>query len=191
MMCELESQELFRRGGDVCELLGPLTGSGASRAGFDYRSSYGQVSLAAFSGPRPVSDSIDLWRFTTRVPTLRGSYFERWLPVNERRKRYFLDRGYLHLYVSTRMGAEPTEKQILALHCDPNEPEASKHWRYKRGPHLHISVAESPIPHSHFALNAFHLDSVLRSTENLSEAFGAAVKMLEDQVLELYKKAIG
>jgi hypothetical protein len=124
---------------------------------------------------------------------MHGSYQERWCPVNEKRKRYYLERAYLHLYLTTQIEGEAMEKELLLLHCDPNETDEPVDWpglrhsKYKRGPHLHISTAQQPIPHSHFALNACHLDSVLSSVESLTKAMEVAVQMLEDQVLRLYE----
>ncbi|MGO8735448.1 MAG: hypothetical protein ACLQVM_21935 [Terriglobia bacterium] len=127
------------------------------------------------------------------MPLMRGSYQERWCPVDEKRKRYYLERAYLHLYLTTHVDGEATEKEMVLLHCDPNEADEPKGWlglrhsRYKRGPHLHISTAQQPIPHSHFALNACDLESVLSSVESLTKAMREAVQMLEDQVLRLYE----
>jgi hypothetical protein len=124
---------------------------------------------------------------------LHGSYQESWCPVNEKRKRYYLEKAYLHLYLTTLTAGDAAEKEILALHCDPNEADEPPGWKglvhskYKRGPHLHVSTAEQPMPHSHFALNACHLGSVLISVESLTNAMATAVQMLEDQVLRLYE----
>lgn len=193
MICELASDALYGRANDVCSMLDPLLERKGPRIACRYVGGGGDVTLIAFSGPEPVTDSSELWRFRTHVPALRGAYHERWRPVNEKRKRYYLDRAYLHLYTRTYVQGQITEKELLLLHCDPNEPGVTtdsnelSHWKYKRGPHLHISVAEQPIPHSHFALNACHLNSILSSVASLSEALEVAIKMLEDQVLQLYK----
>ncbi len=74
------------------------------------------------------------------------------------------------------------------MHCDPNEPDDSgllKHAIYKRGPHIHVTAADQPLPHSHIALNVTQIDNVLSSFENLSAAFGSGVVMIRDQVLDV------
>ena len=191
MICELPADAVRQRVNQVCRMLQPLRGSNAARIACRSESGGDCITLTTFSGLQPVTPLVAQWRFTTYVPSLLGEYYERWRPVDEKRKRYFLDRAYLHLYMTTRVDGQPTEKQMLALHCDPNEPDEPDNWagpvhaRYKRGPHLHISVAEHPIPHSHIALNACHLDSVLHSVESLSEAMQRAVQMLDHQVLKL------
>lgn len=192
MICELEAGAVHARTNEVCEILVPLRGAKATRLACRIVSGSGDVTLVAFSGSLPIAEFHEQWRFTTHVPNLQGGYYERWLPVNEKRKRFYLDRAYLHLYKAAREGGLVVEKEILALHCDPNEPDEPAHWHglrhssYKRGPHLHVTVAEQPIPHSHFALNACHLDFVLRSMETLTHALRTAVRMIEDQVLQLY-----
>jgi hypothetical protein len=78
------------------------------------------------------------------------------------------------------------EEQVLALHCDPNEEESNKHFRYKAGPHIHMSTAEYPLDRTHIALNASNLSDVLRSVQEITVAFSAAVKLVDEQVLGLY-----
>lgn len=193
MTCELDFDTLLHRVNQVGRILDPLRGGKGRRLACKSVPSSNCITLVTFSGPDSVTELAGQWRFTTHVPLMHGSYQERWCPVNEKRKRYYLERAYLHLYLTTQMEGEATEKEILALHCDPNEADEPpdwtgvKHSKYKRGPHLHISTAEDPIPHSHFALNACHLESVLSSVESLTKAMGYAVQMLEDQVLRLYE----
>ncbi len=120
---------------------------------------------------------------------MRGSYFEQWLPVDERQKRYYIDSAYLHLYRRPEAIGRAEEFEILGLHCDPNEPGHTEHARYKQGPHLHVSTSEQPMPRSHIALNLGNLVETLGSIDQLSVAWQTAIKMLEDQVLDLYRKS--
>lgn len=192
MICELDVEALLHRVNQVGRILDPLRGGKGRRFACKSVSSGNAITLITFSGPDSVTELADQWRFITHVPSMNGSYQERWCPVNEKRKRYYLERAYLHLYVTTQAEGEMKEKEILALHCDPNEAAEPSGWpglihsKYKRGPHLHISTAEQPMPHSHFALNACHLEWVLGSVETLTKAIQVAVQMLEDQVLRLY-----
>jgi hypothetical protein len=108
------------------------------------------------------------------------------VPADQKRKRYCLERAYLHLY--RRGPTEDDELEFLALHCDPNEPDDTghlKHAVYKRGPHIHITAAPQPLCHSHFALNRSHLPDVLASVASLSAAVQSGVEMIRDQVLDI------
>jgi hypothetical protein len=184
MICELEFDSLRGRGPQISEMLLPLAGS--RRVAFSTAPQRNEFIIAVHSGPRP--DTLPReWRFTTPIRSMRGSYWERWIPVNEKRSQYYLEQAYLHLY--WRATAVDDEHELLALHCDPNEPDDSgpmAHAIYKRGPHIHVMAASQPLPHSHFALNIGHLSDVLSSTENLSAAVSLAITMIRDQVLDLF-----
>lgn len=183
MVCEIETELLTRRGEQICRLLRPLTGKG--RLAYATVSRRFELLIVAYSGSRPDTAPTD-WKFTTCVHGIRGSYHERWLPADEKRKRFYLDRAYLHLYRQPRLQDE--EWELLALHCDPNEPDdvgLLTHAVYKRGPHIHVTAAEQPLPHSHFALNRSHLSDVLSSCESLSAAVQSGIIMIRDQVLDV------
>lgn len=182
MNCDVAEQELIGRGDQIRKLVQPLVGKG--RVAFGRITTRQSVLFGAFSGSRP-DLPIDEWRFTTFVPSIRGAYYERWIPVDERAKRYSLELAYLHLY--EQLATSRSERQFLALHCDPNEPDAAPHARYKQGPHVHVVSAPQPLPHSHFALNLANLPQVLSSMIQLHAAFSTAVMMLQDQVLQVYK----
>ena len=142
-----------------------------------------QLVMSAYLGSQPMDPSPEQWRFPTRVSHIRASYHELWVPTDFRQEKFFLDRAYLHLFIRRD---ERTEDEIVALHCDPNESASSKHYRYKAGPHVHMSTAEDPLHHSHIALNAGNLEDVLRSVADLTSALAVAVTMIDDQVLGLY-----
>jgi hypothetical protein len=140
--------------------------------------------IGTYTGPEPSGQSYRDWRFSTFVPNYWGMYFERWAPVDPKHQLWYWDRAYLSLYRQNRLANEETE--ILALHCDPNE-SGGTHLLYKQGPHLHITVAEHPIPHSHLALNQSDLRAILASAEGMSNAMGTAVQMISHQVLAMYQ----
>jgi hypothetical protein len=194
MICKVEANLLFGRAMEVRKMLRPLVRGDSSCCRVNDRDKEGRqcVVLGSFSGSQPSSDFVRDWRFATPVAGLWGSYFERWIPADTKEKYYYLDRAYLHLYWLA--GAQDvSEREILALHCDPNEPEEPanhpglKHSRYKRGPHIHVSTAEQPMPHSHIALNLGHLPEVLASFENLTVAIRSAIQILNEQVIALYR----
>jgi hypothetical protein len=141
------------------------------------------IILGVHLGSEPSESDPDLIRFATRVPTIRAAYYERWLPMDSDLRMYYLERAYLHLYL--RQGTD-NEKEIIALHCDPNEPQTTPHYRYKAGPHLHMSTAPDPLPHCHIALNNADMQTVLGSLANLTDALQLAITMINDQVLERY-----
>jgi hypothetical protein len=144
-----------------------------------------QIYLAVHTGPRPVVERRD-WRFSTFSPNVSGAYLERWLPVDERANRYYLDRSYLHLY--WKLERENSEEEIIGLHCDPNEPDDQdmfNHARYKRGPHVHVSTRRADFHRSHIALNLMELETVIENVDTLTEAMRSGIQMLRDQVIDL------
>jgi len=184
VICEVDMAWLHGRGHEIGRMLSPLTGPRTTA--HDIIASRSEVIIAAFSGLKPITDYRS-WRFNTVTNGIHAGYFERWNSADEKRTRFYLDRAYLHLYWQPR--ALDDEKELLALHCDPNEPEDAgllKHALYKRGPHIHVSASEQPLPHSHFALNADHLGDVLASAERLSRAVASGMVLVRDQVLDLY-----
>lgn len=179
--CEALERDVARRFAIIPRVLAPLS---PTRPRSTTRSLPGIIVVAAHGGSVPVSTDHRTWRFPTVVEELFGGYYEAWLPA-EREGVWRLDRAYLTLYL-LQGGRRAPDTELLALHCDPYEPESSPHWRYKRGPHLHIERAEPPLPRSHFALNMAEGDAVLASIESLTEAVERAVVLLREEVLNLY-----
>ena len=132
----------------------------------------------------PPSQKYDSWRFATKHPRFRAQYYERWMRFDN--NNYYLERAYLHLYLTER--SQPEERPYILLHCDPNEDEDSEHYIYKRNPHIHIQVAEQPIPHSHFALCLVNIDDVLSSLDKFDDALEHILFMVIDQVFDLVEK---
>jgi hypothetical protein len=164
-------------------MLTPLSGN--VRLAFDLVTRRSEILIGVHSGSRPQFSVTD-WRFSTIVRGVRAGYHERWIAVDEKRRKFFIERAYLHLY--RRRPDEQDETEIIALHCDPNEPDDSgvlKHAVYKRGPHVHLTASEQPFPHSHIALNVTQLDAVLSSVDSLHTAVTAGVILLRDQVLDI------
>jgi hypothetical protein len=105
------------------------------------------------------------------------------MPTDFRRRSLYMERAYLHLFIR---GDELSEKQIFALHCDPNEAESDRHFRYKAGPHVHMSTAQDPLHRAHIALNTDNLEEVLGSVATITSALSDALVMVDEQVLGLY-----
>jgi hypothetical protein len=184
MRCTLEAKKIAIRGGDIGRLLSPLAAPKRRFLCPPHFMDRRVVISAALSATDSADPNPDQWRFATRIPGIRASYHEVWLPTDFRQGDFYLDRAYLSLYIRRD---ERTEEEILALHCDPNEPASSKHYRYKVGPHIHMTTVEDPLPHTHLALNAANFDAILRSAEELTKSLSVAVAMVNDQVLGLYE----
>src|SRR5215475_9213787 len=120
MYCEIDVEALFARGHEICQMLTPLAGK--SRLAYEVVSSRSMVVIGVHSGTRPEFGVTD-WRFSTVVRGIRGGYHEHWIAVDEKRQRFYIERAYLHLY--RRRAGESDETEILAMHCDPNEPDDS------------------------------------------------------------------
>jgi len=187
MTCEIDLATLFKRSDNVKRMLRPLVNKRAvlvveivERVPF--------ITLAVRTGGK-VLHHYTAWRFNTYVNGISAAYYERWEPIDATRKRYCFQRGYLHLFQKVGTDQEATEKKLLLLHCDPNEPKERPHARYKQGPHLHVSAAGPPLAEAHIALNYSHLDEVLSSFDNLSVAWDNSIKLVNEEVLALQSEA--
>jgi hypothetical protein len=183
MYCEIDVDALCARGQEICTMLTPI--AGAVRLAYALVPHRSEIMIGVHSGARPQFSVTD-WRFSTVVRGIRAAYHERWVAVDEKRQRFYIERSYLHLY--RRTDNEPDDAEIIAMHCDPNEPDDTgvlKHAVYKRGPHIHVTASEQPFPHSHIALNATEIDDVLSSISSLHNAVTAGVILLRDQVLDV------
>jgi hypothetical protein len=109
-------------------------------------------------------------------------YFEAWR-TRQPRNGFVLERAYLNIYEETETG----EKEIICLHCDPSLLPDADHAKYKRGPHIHMSVAGSPYDSAHIALQGPDLAPVLRSTDALHNALSWGVEMICEEILVLMR----
>jgi hypothetical protein len=143
MRCTIEASKLDKRGQEITKLLGPIAPKGQRLACWK-RLLNRQVVFSAYLGPQPTDAEPDLWRFATKISRIRASYHERWLQTDFRQQAFYLERAYLHLYLRSNLN---DEREILALHCDPNEAQTERHFLYKVGPHVRKrSVFPSGIP---------------------------------------------
>jgi len=108
-------------------------------------------------------------------------YFEAWRI--ETRNLFVLDQAYLNLYA--RNGT--SEKEIVCLHCDPSLLPDAEHAKYKRGPHIHMSIAGSPYDNAHIALNGPDLVPTLKSTDALHTSLEWGIAMIRDEILVLMR----
>ena len=177
MPIRLEDDELRRRVVRVQKMLQPLAGVGK------------QVACAFAPNPRcriicgrpsgPIDDPTNRW-FGTFARTVQAQYHEIWYP-ERREEHWWLERAYFGIREIINPVVRP--KEILCIHSDPGCRDAEPLGSYKRGPHLHVSVGESPLTDAHFPLNLGHLQEILSTCGSLSEAMAAAIKVVCVEVL--------
>ncbi len=175
---EVEERMLIGRIQKIQKLLRPLSKDSSVGPALKHVSGGRSYILAAHDGSPPTSNYRD-WRFRTFVSDFRAMYFEEW--VSSRNRHWYLEKAYLNIYkidLPTRY-----EREYLCLHCDPNEPDNSSCAVYKKGPHLHISIA-ADLSHAHIALNKGHLEEVLNSVDSLTKALDSGICLIVDEVLK-------
>lgn len=142
-------------------------------------SGYGGYAVAARDTRKDLRFSE--WRFRTFLPGYRAGYYEIWNPIDPNTQTHWcLDRAYLII--------EKDGKEYISLHCDPEELDPTKRQgrslaQYKRGPHLHIKVADQPIPKAHIAMSHAFLDQVLSSEDDIFRVFRMSIEMICDEIL--------
>ncbi len=178
---QLDHANLSLRGNQIRSMLSVLSLDPRGPAWDRRPIGAGSLTFSAYDGSRP-SGPVSDWRFLTNTEGMRANYYERWNPVPDVTTLLYLDRAYLTIYLRK---SPQEEAELLALHCDPDEPEGEGAI-YKRGPHLHIVAAEYPIPKAHIALAIIHLSDVLASAMNLMDALSKCIIMIRDEVLARY-----
>ena len=178
MAIELDQKGVVARLPKVSSLLRPLR-TDEKPVGCDFdRSAIGAGRIiAAHDGPIPAGGNYRSWYFRTAIDGLRGQYFEVW---REAGQLFTLSQAYLHLY---RIGANAAElDEIVALHSDPADTN-----KYKIGPHIHVALAEHPLPRCHFALDLGRLEEVTSTIASLDTALQRAIQLVADEVLGAYR----
>jgi hypothetical protein len=174
----LSEEELARRGARIQQLLRPIARRVAGPAWTRLSLGTSQIIIGTHDEARPSSNYRD-WRFTIDAAKHHAMYFELWR--SETKNRFILDQAYLNIY--ERTGA--TETEIVCLHCDPSLLPNADHAKYKRGPHIHMSIAGSPYDSAHLALQGPDLTPVLKSTKALHQALSWGIEMIRDEILAL------
>lgn len=175
-------QDLARRGHEIQRLLRPISKVDTGPA-YQHKASTTTFRIATHNGSPPTSD-YRAWRFDTVVPGYQGNYFEIWQQLSEeRRELWCLHKAYLTIHEIVDRHAR-AEKEFLCLHCDPNESDGQPHADYKKGPHLHISVAPEPLCRAHIALDGGYLTNILQSVESLTNALQWAIYMLRQEIFD-------
>jgi hypothetical protein len=168
------------RAPEVRNLLSPLLASQSRfHCGFEARKVNGGRVLVAHDNTR-IGESYRDWTFRTFAKNFWCKYFELWKQIGQTQE-WYLERAYLTILRPDIPNHDFDE--YLCIHCDPNDLSAEPFGSYKRGPHLHVEMAEAPIPDCHFPLNLGHLQEVLSSVNSLTEALRQAVEVLSHEFL--------
>lgn len=134
-----------------------------------------------FLNPKAISD-IEKARHRTDFPGIYLNYFERWSHSNDAPRTLRLDRAYLHL-IRTREGAVVSEEQLLALHSDLDCPAGDPAYRYRRGPHIHVSAGDHPFQRSHVALCLQTLEETCATLSNFDAAIRQSLELVRDEFI--------
>lgn len=121
----------------------------------------------------------------TRVPRLLMNYYESWKQDGQA-DSYYLDRAYMHIHLALRQNP----RQLLSLHCDPSMRSSEAHFRYKRGPHVHIEGANPSLNRAHISLciSDEQLGGVDLRTMMIS--FSAAVQMIAAELFPCWERGM-
>lgn len=179
---KITESDLWSRGTDFSLLLAPLRKNLDGGPAWIYKTQQGlQVSLYACE--KGASHSHEDLRFSTFNSNFYAAYYETWLPSDLRKPKYwYLEKAYLNIYQLNR--SKRTEREYLCLHSDPEETNY-KNPDYKRCPHFHIKVAETPIPHAHLALSHGFIDHVMLSHDNIFHVFHQGIELICDEILSV------
>ncbi len=180
----LSQKELRKRGSKIRKLLRTIsrnTDTGPSVTDIPRKKG---LFIAVFDGAKPIHLDFRDWRFKTAVRSVNGAYFEHWAPVNPHKPtEWLLFKAYLNLYKMKGTSIANGFEEFVCLHCDPNEPPDSDHFKYKCTPHLHISASEHPIPKAHITHNLDFRNQTLESVDSLFKFFASALLMIKEEIL--------
>lgn len=124
------------------------------------------------------------WRVSLITSVVSVGYFEIWQYSKGLRNPvcYLLQKAYLHIYLPSPSGVD---QELLFLHCDPQEPQDTPHYRYKVGPHLHFEIAGPPWKDAHIPLCDGWQEEVLQGLDDLDKAIARGVDFIADQFIPL------
>jgi hypothetical protein len=93
----------------------------------------------------------------------------------------------MHFHLTS--GAKP--RQVFSLHCDPSLNEGDVHFRYKRGPHIHVDGANPDVSRAHISL--FLMDTAKGGADlkTLMANFGEAVQMVAREIFPRWQRRAG
>lgn len=122
----------------------------------------------------------------TSIPQVLLNYYESWRELG-RGDEYYLDRAYMHFHLTS--GPKPI--QVFSLHCDPSLKEGDVHFRYKRGPHIHVDGAKPDVSRAHISLCLMDTAKGGADLKTLMANFGEAVQMVAREIFPCWERGIG
>jgi hypothetical protein len=179
---KLVSDEVVRRGTKFNSILKPILRNPKS-GGPHWSNKPRQGSQITIIGyDKVLTPDFNNWRFATFHNNFRAVYFETWLPTDLKKLDiWYLTKAYLNIYLLDR--ARQEEKEYICLHSD-TESEGDSQSYYKASPHLHIKMAEEPIPKAHIALANYHLAQILSSEKLFFQAMSWGIELICDEILK-------
>ena len=131
--------------------------------------------------------SYQYWRVNLSEYKISIGYYEIWqyLKVRNRPNSYLLQKAYFHVYLPHPSGRE---KKLIFLHCDPQEPEDTKHHRFKIAPHTHFEIAGDPWGRVHVPLCDGYQDQVLKNVGTIDKALSRGIEFIIEQICPLTKE---
>ena len=174
----LSEQQLAARGGEIQALLRPIARVSTGPAWKKFTIGTTGMVFGTHDGTYHSASYKDS-RFATTAHGYQANYFEAWR--RESKSHYVVEKMYLSIYDAT--GSE--ESELLCLHCDPTLAVSSENYMYKRGPHLHMSMAGYPFARAHLAVCGADVETVLKSSASLHAAMAWAIQMIRDEVFAL------
>lgn len=154
------------------------------QAAYQPLGSYGKAIAVRQGQKGPLS--FQDWRVSLIAYDISIGYFEIWQyqKLKAVPSAFLLHKAYLHVYLPSPSGVD---QELLFLHCDPQEPKESFHYRYKIAPHLHFKIAPRPWNDAHVPLFDGRQEEILQSLEDLDEAIDRAIDFIADEFLPLLK----
>ena len=138
----LSEEELARRGARVQQTT-PIRRTSGPRLGRGFRLGTSHIVIGTHDEARPTSH----YRIGAASISAKhhGMYLRRGGAKHETASSSIR-------HISTYTKKTTTEIEIICLHCDPSLLPNADHAKYKRGPHIHMSIAGSPYDSAHIAL---------------------------------------
>jgi len=159
-----------RMNNPIRKLLKPLT-SQLVNATSDATAEPGSIVIGVKGqGIKSSNKSAD-WRFKIKNGIYSANYTEIWVADNT---HFGLKSAYLSIF-------DENDKELIALHCDPREPKTSGFYKYKCGPHVHISHSTPKIKKAHIALNLSDFEKIIGDINLLDKALAKGIQMIADE----------
>lgn len=168
----IEKDLRSRMNNPIRKLLKPLT-SQQINATADATAEPGSIIIGVKGqGIKSSNKSAD-WRFKIKNEDYTANYTEIWVSD---KSQFGLKSAYLSVF-------DVNNKELFALHCDPREPKNSNLYKYKCGPHVHISHPIPKIKKAHISLYLSDFERIVNDISLLDSALALGIQMIADELL--------